>query len=299
MGTSLIAADTWGISGPLFLVYFLTAAVVAFIVSGLIRRMLSTVAVTRRWEPDAEQVAYYSGGPRQAVLAVLARLRTEGVVSSTQGNLAVTGPVPAGPSPLTWAVYQTAQRGVRGRQVDDDPAVKAALADMHAVLVANGWLLSKFRRFLIRTLGTVPVIVVLVAGFARMAAGMANDKPVIGITILTIVLGFITLLMFIVGAEQSRVAEHAVEEMRYRYSHLRPWNNPSLATYGAPAAAMSVGLFGAMALMTMDPGFANDVERVAYASGGGSSGSGCGSGSSGGDSGGGGGCGGGGGGCGG
>jgi uncharacterized protein (TIGR04222 family) len=115
MTSAVLAADTWGISGPRFLLYFAVAALASFFLSGFIRRALYRGSVRAGWEPDAEQLAYFSGGARQAVLAALAGLRADQAVSSVRGLLTVTGRVSPAPSALTWAVYQAAQRGARAR----------------------------------------------------------------------------------------------------------------------------------------------------------------------------------------
>jgi uncharacterized protein (TIGR04222 family) len=294
-----LAADTWGISGPRFLLYFVAAAIVAFFVSGFIRRALYSGAVQPGWEPNAEQLAYFAGGPRQAVLAALAGLRAEQAVASAGGGrLTVTGRVTAGPSPLTWAVYQAAQGGVRARGLENDPTVKPALADLRDVLVSQGWLLTGARRFAIATIGTLPILAVLAVGIARINAGIANNKSVGLLIVLTAVVGLVAVVLLLAVGEQSRAGERALTAMQLRYAHLSPRSNPALATYGATGAAMSVALFGAFALWSFDPAFATDVEMMRGASSSGSSSGDSGSGGSS-CSGGGSSCGGGGGGCGG
>jgi uncharacterized protein (TIGR04222 family) len=291
-----VAADTWGISGSWFLLYFAVAAVLAFFLSGFVRRALYGGAVQPGWEPTAEQIAYFSGGPRQAVLAALAGLRAEQAVASTGGTLTVTGRVTAGPSPLTWAVYQAAQRGARAGGLEKDPALKPALADLRDVLVSQGWLLTSGRRFAIATIGSLPVLAVVGLGIARIYAGIANDKSVGLIIALTLIVGLVAIVLLLGTGRQSRAGQRALAAMRARHGHLSPRSDPSLATYGATGAAMSVALFGAVALWSFDPAFATDVAALRASSGGGGS-SDSGSGSS--SCSGGGGCGGGGGGCGG
>src|SRR4051812_1192494 len=82
MTSPVLAADTWAISGPRFLLYFAVAALASFFLSGFIRRALYRGSVRPGWEPNAEQLAYFSGGARQAVLAALAGLRADQAVSS-------------------------------------------------------------------------------------------------------------------------------------------------------------------------------------------------------------------------
>ena len=281
-----IAADTWGISGPRFLLYFAVAAVAALILSALLRRVMYGGSIRDGWEPNPEQLAYFAGGPRQAVLAVLAGLRSEGSVSSLGGALTVTGRVHTAPSALTWAVYQAAQRGVRARGLESDPTLKPALADLRGVLVSPGWRLRPARRFAIATVGSLPVLAVLALGIARINAGIANNKPVGLLIALTAAVGLASLVLLFGVGKQSLAAQRALTAMQLRYAHLSPRSNPAMATYGAAGAAMAVALFGAFALYSFDPAFASDVSTMASGTGGGGSsssgdsGGGCSSGSS-------------------
>jgi uncharacterized protein (TIGR04222 family) len=266
-----IAADTWGISGPRFLLYYAVAAVAALILSALLRRVMYGGSIRPGWEPNPEQLAYFAGGPRQAVLAVLAGLRSEGSVSSVSGRLAVTGRVHTAPSALTWAVYQAAERGVRARGLESDPTLKPALADLRGVLVSQGWLLSPSRRFAIATIGSLPVLAVLGLGIARINAGIANNKPVGLLIALTAAVGLASLVLLFGVGKQRLAAQRALTAMQLRYAHLGPRSNPAMATYGAAGAAMAVALFGAYALWSFDPAFASDVGTMASGTGGGSS----------------------------
>jgi uncharacterized protein (TIGR04222 family) len=276
-----IAADTWGISGPRFLLYFAAAAIAALILTALLRRVMYGGSIRPGWEPNPEQLAYFAGGPRQAVLAVLAGLRSEGSVSSLGGALTVTGRVHTAPSPLTWAVYQAAQRGVRARGLESDPTLKPALADLRGVLVSQGWLLSPARRFAIATIGSLPVLAVLGLGIARINAGIANNKPIGLLIALTAVVGLASLVLLFGVGKQRRAAQRALTAMQLRYAHLSPRSNPAMATYGAAGAAMAVALFGAFALYSFDPAFASEVSMMASGTGGGGSGGGGSSGDSG------------------
>jgi uncharacterized protein (TIGR04222 family) len=280
-----IAADTWGISGPRFLLYFAAAAVAALILSALLRRVMYGGSIRDGWEPNPEQLAYFAGGPSQAVLAALAGLRAEGSVSSAGGKLALTGRIRPAPTALTWAVYQAAERGVRARGLENDRTLKPALADLRGVLVSQGWLLSPARRLAIGTIGSLPVLAVLAVGIARINAGIANNKPVGLLIALTAAVGLASLVLLFGVGTQSRAAQRRLTAMQLRYAHLSPQSNPAMATYGAAGAAMAVALFGAFALWSFDPAFASDVNAMASGTGGGGSssgdsGSGCSSGSS-------------------
>jgi uncharacterized protein (TIGR04222 family) len=289
--------DTWGILGPTFLVNYVFAALIAVVVAGMARRVLSISSIDSGWQPDGEHVAYVAGGPRQAVVAALAGLRAAGAVTSQSKHLSVTGTVAPGPSALTWAVYQAAQRGARASTLTADPYVRPVLADMHDTLVRRGWLLSASRRAAIR-MRALFVFAVVAVGVARLIAGAANDKP-FGFLIITTGVIAVFGLALLNAPRTSRAAQRRLNQMRANNNHLHPRSAPALATYGAPSAALAVGLFGAAALWAYDPAFAEDADlamrTTSSGDGGGSGGCGSSSGDSGGSScGGGGGCGGGG-----
>jgi len=58
----------------------------------------------------------------------------------------------------------------------------------------------------------------------------------------------VAFILVLGTGDESRAGNRQLEVMRSRYHHLNPGWNPSMATYGATGAALSVGLFGAGAL---------------------------------------------------
>jgi uncharacterized protein (TIGR04222 family) len=200
-------------------------------------------------------------------------------------------------------VYQEAQAGTRTPALTASPGVRTALSEMSAKLVANGWLLSRQQRSLLRSTALLMFAVAALGG-VRIVAGSANGKPVTLIALLTVGVGLVALRLLAVPS-RNRAAEQVVALLRGRNAHLDPRSQPSMALYGAAGAAMAVGLFGASALWASDPALAAEAEiarqHAASAStwggfygggdsggGGGDSGGGCGGGGGGGGCGGGG-----------
>src|SRR4051812_40440301 len=67
--------EPWGISGPQFVALYITALVVATVVTFLLRRRSRHVSVPPGQEAlTTEQVAYLAGGPHRMVDAALAEL---------------------------------------------------------------------------------------------------------------------------------------------------------------------------------------------------------------------------------
>jgi uncharacterized protein (TIGR04222 family) len=300
MISAAAAGDTWGISGPNFLLLFVAAAGLLVFATVLHR---SIVFAGRRDLPATQltpqQAAYLNGGNRLAVYASLGGLRAAGAVDMAPGRtLTTSGPLPAGATPLDQAVYNAAGQRIRARDLVTHQWVLMALGQLHQELERAGLAPTREQR---RAAHFFPLLLVglLALGALRFAAGITAGKPVMFLFVLLIVVAVVTLMLLAGTPTQTRAARTAVRTLRTQHVHLSPSASPAYRTYGATGAAMGVALFGSAALYSLDPGFAAEAEvQRNLASGSSTSGSSCGSGGS--DSGGGSSCGGGsGGGCGG
>jgi uncharacterized protein (TIGR04222 family) len=290
--------DTWGISGPAFLVLYSAMIVAVLILSAIHRRILfagdRTASVDRL---GPQQVAYLNGGDRLAVYAALGGLRGAGAIAGGPGKtLYQAGPLPAGVTPLDSAIYNAAGRRIRARDLTGDEWVGAAVRQLREGLEAQGLAVAPATLKVARLWALVAAAMVLL-GVGRFVDGLQNDKPVTYLVIAIIVGIFVTIGLMTRKRRATRAADKGLAALRKQHAYLSPGQSPSYATYGATGAAMGVALYGTAALYTMDPAFAAeaDIQRINSSggtSGGGDSGSSssCSGGSS---------CGGGGGGCGG
>jgi uncharacterized protein (TIGR04222 family) len=302
---STATGDTWGISGPAFLVLYLIVIVAVAVAATVHRRLLfrgSTGIDVDRLGP--QQIAYLNGGARLAVYTSLGGLRAAGALGTGPGRTLVqSGPLPSGVTPLDAAVHHAAGRQIPAREVGGDQWVAQAVEQLRDGLEAAGLTVTRGQRRA-ALMWSVAGAAVLLLGFARLVDGLQNDRPVGFLLGLIILAAIVTVWMLVrASATRTRAASTGLQRMRHTNAHLAPAQRPSYATYGATGAAMGVALYGAGALYVMDPAFAAEAEiRQAASSSFSSGGSGCSGGSSGssdGGGGGGGGCGGGGGGCGG
>jgi uncharacterized protein (TIGR04222 family) len=284
--------DTWGISGPQFIMIYLVLLTAGTVLAVVLRR-----SVTRSGPegpvrlPTPAQAALLAEGPDRVVYATVAGLRSAGVIGAgTSGHMFASGTLPAGASRLDGAVYEAARRGVEMPALAADPLVASALAEVQSTAASAGWLLDSAQRGRARR-GAALMFAVAAVGAARTGSGVANDRPV-GIII------FLTLIAIMVGVgflatvpRLSRAGRAALDRVRRRGAHLDPKKSPAWATYGATGAALGVALYGTAALWAADPAFAAEAGLRRPAADSGYSGGGDGGG---GDGGGGGGCGGGG-----
>jgi len=298
------SGDTWGISGPVFLlVYVLLAGVLAVFVRRR-RRALADVPTTRPVDRLAEHpydVAHLNGGADLALCASLSAMHRSGTITTAGHGLVVAAQRPEPRAhELERAVHHAAGAPLARRHLAQAGGVASALHRIESRLVGAGLLLDAERRCEIRrTAGWTFALASL--GVARIVAGIAGGRPV-GVLVVLV------LLTLLIGVGQSRSAprrtragDEALRRLADDHHALSPAMRPDWGVYGPTGAALSVGVFGVGALWAADPAFAGELalQRAAAASGSGSGGdtggSSCSSGSSSGSScGGGGGCGGGG-----
>ncbi|MET8361497.1 TIGR04222 domain-containing membrane protein [Micromonospora sp. NPDC005171] len=283
------SGDTWGISGPTFLRYYLLAAavVLAFAVYHRIRLAAGTGTVLTAEPLGPQQVAYLNGGPQLAVHAALGGLRGSGAVGvRPDRRLATSGPAPSGLTPLEQAIHWAAHRHARVRDLPQDERVRVALHQIRYGLEQRGLLTDDAQRRRAR-LWTGILAALLGLGVLRLFSGLFNGRPV-GYLLLTLVPLLIITLVLRRAPVLTRAGRAALRGARREHTHLAPASAPAYATYGAAGAAMGVALYGTATLWALDPGFAEQAEiqrQAASGSGwtGGSDGSSGGGDSSGGD----------------
>jgi uncharacterized protein (TIGR04222 family) len=275
--------DTWGISGPRFLVIYSVLLVLAGLAVLLGRRVLAGSPATMpvgAGELDPYDVAMLTGGERHAATTAIFQLNHAGVLAVGEDPPAVTpsGPIPSSAHPVEQAVYKRAvAAGGSPHVILSDAEQTPVLAALRDRLVQRGLLVRPEQARKARALVAVPAAVLLL-GLARLVAGLSNGKPVI-------------YLLVLLGAT------FWVARLAWRPLRLTPEGNATLRQLrrrGATQAllpagqAFTVALLGASALWGVDAGLAGALGIPRQSSGSSDGSSGCG----GGDGGGGGGCGG-------
>jgi hypothetical protein len=302
--------ETWGISGPRFLVVYAVLLVLAYLAVVLGRRVLARPPAAMPIAPgelDAYEVAMLSDGEWHAVTTAVIQLNHAGVlvVGGDPPTVSPGGPLPVGAHPVERAVYECAaaeggsaavalaeaertalrDRFVqRGRLVDPEQARRArilvvlaeaertrrALAALRERLVQRGLLVGPEQARRARLLVALPVAVLLF-GLARLAAGLANDKPV-GDLVLLLVATAATLWYVWLPLPLTTEGSAALQRLRRETK-----------TNGAATPAALVAVLGASALWGLNAGLAGalGVPRLPGSGdggGGGCGGGGCGGG---------------------
>ncbi|GLW64457.1 hypothetical protein Arub01_27010 [Actinomadura rubrobrunea] len=255
----------WGIPDVAFLKGAAILGVLFILVAGVVRfRLRRGHPPTRPLHPY--EVAYLTGGGRHAIAASLLSLRLDGAVRADRpgGDLHVAGERRSADTPLDEAVYE-AVRNRRARTVAAvaaDATVKDAVKALRDGLITQGMIMDGRRRRLAR-LAAVPLWLVAAVGIARLAWYTADarffggpDVPTAAFLNIWLAAGLAILYAMTLGdPEKTRAVEAALKDIRQRHGHLDPRMFPAWATYGTPAAAMGVALFGTAALMSIDPEF--------------------------------------------
>ncbi|MCW0212921.1 MAG: TIGR04222 domain-containing membrane protein [Pseudonocardia sp.] len=308
MGATSAQGDTWGISGPTFLAFYVVLAAVVWIASSRARRRLAAGGPDRPLsglESHPHDVAYLNGGPELAVYSALSAMKLTGAIHARGKGQVQSTPRAHLTDDLEQAIAFTAAAPTPRHRLQYHGVVSTALGRIEERLIREGLLLSEEQRSTIRRTG-LWMLAVAALGLFRLLAGLANARPVGFLVLALLVVGVITVVELMRAPRRSRAGDRALAALRTQHHGLAPSMKPDWVAYGAGAAALGVGLYGTSALWASDPAFADElaVQKAAAGSGwgsdsGSSSWSGGDSGGGGDGGGGGGGCGGGGGGCGG
>jgi hypothetical protein len=153
--------DTWGISGPLFLMAFAVLAVAVTVAVVRMRHAVADVPATQplaRLDARSYDVAYLNGGPHLAVCAALSAMHRSGTVATAgRGAVLAAGRPEPRSDELERGVHHAAATPVPRRRLADVGAVASALHRIESRLVAAGLLLSPQQQDRIRRLAGVDV----------------------------------------------------------------------------------------------------------------------------------------------
>ncbi|MFG1999918.1 TIGR04222 domain-containing membrane protein [Spirillospora sp. NPDC048911] len=202
------------------------------------------------------EVAYINGGPRRVVGAALAGLRMDGVVAGSGGGLQAVSPPRKLRTPLDVAIHHAIASGAarRARDLPEHPAVRAEVEVLRAGLERQGLAPGAGERTRMRLAVWPYAVAFLVIGMLAVTVGDMKGFYVVPM-FAAIIFGFSRMKDV---PRATRSGRDAVADTLQRNSHLDPGNSPAWTTYGTEGAALGAALFGAAALVSIDPGFATD-----------------------------------------
>ncbi|HVL84971.1 MAG TPA: TIGR04222 domain-containing membrane protein [Pseudonocardia sp.] len=262
------AGNTWGISGPTFLLAYLVLATAVWVAGARERRALADVGADRAAGDLAAhpyRVAHLNGGPELAVYSALSAMHLAGtIVTAGRGSVQAVGRPGPEADPLERAVHTVAAGPVATRRVQFQRPVQAGLRAIEDDLVAAGLLLSAEQRRRIREVGWW-MAAVAALGLVRVLAGIAAARPVGYLVLALAGVAGVALYQLTRAPRRTRAAEDALSRLRREHHALSPDQRPDWAVSGPAGAALGVGMFGTGALWAADPTFADElaVQKVA------------------------------------
>ena len=108
---------------------------------------------------------------------------------------------------------------------------------------------------------------VIALGLVRLVAGIAGGKPV-GFLLLTIIVLALMIPLLRIKRRRTALGDSELRRLKHENSYLSPKLRPAYTSYGPSLAGLSAALFGAGALVLIDPALAGAVAAgAAYSPG--------------------------------
>ena len=270
------SGDTWGISGPTFLLAYLVLAVAVTVTASVARRSLADVSAERpatRLDRAPVRRGVPERGRQLAVTAALSAMYRAGTITTSARGFVVAGQRPdSRTDELERAIHHVAAgpAAARHRLRDGRDGRLGAAPYRAASWSAAGLLLTAQRRQRIRLAGGW-VLAVAVFGVVRVMAGFANNRPVGFLTIRVVLVTAAGVLLVATAPRRTRAGDALLRRLAADHHALSPSAGPDWAVHGPAGAALAVGVFGVGALWAADPAFATELaaQRVATSGSGG------------------------------
>lgn len=274
------AAGTWGISGAQFLWgYGALCAATAAGVWQTYRQAMGPPAGPTEPLPDlsASEIGLLNEGPGCAITAATARLYYDRVVHGADGTLTVTGELDATADPVEREVYDVVRREpwLSVSQVLERVRDSASVQTLSEQLSRAGLLLDARQMRHIRLLWIVPALVTTI-GVLRILAGLADDRPILALAVMTAVAAMATARLVVLWPEATRRGQQLLER-------LRGASDPAERQSSSTQIALTAALFGAGTLWLAESEIASALgvpreedRSVGNGGGGGCGGGGCG-----------------------
>lgn len=182
--------NTWGISGPDFLLLYFGLLIVTWVVVLAARQRIGAAVgtATASHQPGLGlyEAAMLNGGGRLALAVAVCRLKEAGSVrlDTKAGRIVVSGPLPADADPVEEWVYTHLEGSAVGAWdlLDDGPA--GPVLDPIRDRLEKLWLMPTDRQTALMRRQVLWFAPLLALGVARVIAGTAHHHPVIYLVLL-------------------------------------------------------------------------------------------------------------------
>lgn len=283
--------NPFDLPGPTFLFVYIVLMFAAHVISGVLVRVCRLRHQRSTTTPDLSplEAAYLAGGRGRAVdAALVGLLHHDAITVDPAGGAFVAG----AQAPLNLTGLQAElhhQIVARNGAIETLRKLRTAtLSRLETKLARNGLLLggSGAERLCLVLATTVPMGATVMVGLMKIAIGLARNRPVILLVILTLFAGALVAYKAFNLPLRSSLGEAALEKLRRRNAALQATTQRRSGDLDEASLMLAIGLFGTAILagselLWMKPGFTPN--RSSDSSGGGcSSSSGCGGGGGGG-----------------
>ncbi len=265
-----VAEATWGITGPVFLQFYIPLCLVVLVIVALAHRANGQLGPLRPLPLTPWQVAVFSNDAATMKGTVLAELYAAGLLNDN-GELARHPQPQERLSPPAMAVYQHLVRQP-GAVSDEDflrlPGIEEQVAASRELLGDHGYLTpvrpaARRRAMFADSLFSA----VFWLGALRAFLGSRNDQPTLWLTLTTcayLLAGFGILPVRRGAGRPTKKGRRALAAMRGQYSSHDPRQGGLFTSGGPPAMSMTVAMFGIGAMYCHAPAAAQAMGQITF-----------------------------------
>ena len=246
--------DFLNLPGPQFLTVFLALGFCALWLGTALRLLLRTPGGDPQPLPEALdpfEIAMLSG-PKAVVHTALARLLHEKAVKMEDGLLVTTGARSKFDTPVERLVHEA----IKEKEDSNDKLIERAqptFGRLKRSLSKRGWLVGDAQARWARWLPPLPMLGVLLLGFAKLLVGVDRGKPVLLLCVFCIG-GVVGLVFLMRPVWTSRLGESAYRALRQEqmplYHSSRSAESPQ--ALGSNALCLAVAIYGLDVMTTGD-----------------------------------------------
>jgi len=198
-----------------FLELFLLLMILSLIATTVLRGKLRDYGQARAQSPSAFDLAYLAGNATRCADAGIAQLLADEVVvwDGAAGKLKIQGPTSRLEPPLDAIARCIAADGSPDRVVK---RCEVALQPVKKSLQARGLCLDDASAWRVRSLSTLPVLLVCGLGGAKIMVGISRAKPVGFLIVLTIMMVIAALLFLLIKPTRTRAGDLALKDAKQK-----------------------------------------------------------------------------------
>ncbi|MBE9229333.1 TIGR04222 domain-containing membrane protein, partial [Phormidium sp. LEGE 05292] len=238
--------------GAKFLGFYILVASSFILLASIIRRLLLSIigrSSSESTQLNYYEVAYLAAGPIRAIDVAIANLLQSGhleIIKSKEGFRRTNTNQVSESHPLEQLILgaiNTNQTGYRYGLIQQLATPTTRLIKIR--LQQLGLMLTPFQIKLVQVLSTLPILVVLLLGIAKIIVGIWRDKPVGYLTFFCVITAWIGL-MFLQVPDRTSYAEQVIKNLQSEYGSIL--SKSKFVPLSSSELAFAFALFGSSVL---------------------------------------------------